>query len=64
MATTIDRIDLGCARNLMRVRIRLTAPSWECHLPSLQSYHRAKLSLTEGKFHERSISQYLNQNRR
>ena len=26
MATTIDRIDLGCARNLMRVRIRLTAP--------------------------------------
>ena len=25
MATTIDRIDLGCASNLMRVRVGLTA---------------------------------------
>jgi hypothetical protein len=26
VATTIERIDLGCARNPMRVLIKLTAP--------------------------------------
>ena len=39
MAAIIERIDLGCASNLMRVLIKLTAPPWR--LAALDALKRA-----------------------